>query len=88
MLLCVLECKAFLAVIGLTGLAKQAAGPRWESTVDAFFKLLSLIVTVWSGLTLTLIEPGRSKRMLAGILFGLGMLIAAVNLLSISIAGN
>jgi hypothetical protein len=72
-----------------TAIAVHVLGLHWKDAVEVLLQIsltssiihgLSLIATVWGGLMLTSIEPGRSKRMLAGILFGLGMLIAGVNL--------
>ncbi len=67
----------------------QAGGSPWENAVtqlqNAFTgpiaKGLSLVAIVVGGLMFAFGE-GSSKRMLAGIVFGIGMAIAAVNFLS------
>ena len=59
----------------------------WENAVtvlrDAFTTTiargLSLVAIVVGGITMSFDEGGGSKRMLAGILFGVGMAIGAVN---------
>jgi type IV secretory pathway VirB2 component (pilin) len=61
----------------------------WESAVNVLQQAftstiargLSLVAIVVSGLTFAFGEGG-SKRVLAGVLFGVGMAIAAVNFLS------
>jgi type IV secretory pathway VirB2 component (pilin) len=61
----------------------------WENSVNALQQAftstiargLSLVAIVVSGLTFAFGEGG-SKRVLAGVLFGVGMAIAAVNFLS------
>ena len=78
------------------GLALALAGPAlaqgnspWENAVNvletAFTSTiargLSLVAIVVSGLTFAFGEGG-SKRVLAGVLFGVGMAIAAVNFLA------
>lgn len=79
------------AVIGLilaTPLLAQTNSP-WENAVNvlqtAFTSTiargLSLVAIVVSGLTFAFGEGG-SKRVLAGVLFGVGMAIAAVNFLA------
>jgi type IV secretion system protein TrbC len=86
--------RALLIVLGLTlllagpALALQTNSP-WESAVNvletAFTSTiargLSLVAIVVSGLTFAFGEGG-SKRVLAGVLFGVGMAIAAVNFLA------
>jgi len=83
-----------LVVLGLTlllagpALAQQTNSP-WENAVNvletAFTSTiargLSLVAIVVSGLTFAFGEGG-SKRVLAGVLFGVGMAIAAVNFLA------
>ena len=68
----------------------QATGtPPWENAVgvlqQAFTSTiargLSLVAIVVSGLTFAFGEGG-SKRVLAGVLFGVGMAIAAVNFMA------
>ena len=81
-------------VISLVGLAlaspafAQANSP-WENAVNVLQQAftstiargLSLVAIVVSGLTFAFGEGG-SKRVLAGVLFGVGMAIAAVNFLA------
>jgi type IV secretory pathway VirB2 component (pilin) len=80
-----------MSLIGLaiaTPLFAQGNSP-WESAVNvlqtAFTSTiargLSLVAIVVSGLTFAFGEGG-SKRVLAGVLFGVGMAIAAVNFLA------
>ncbi len=72
----------------LLPIAAQAAGSPWENAVDVLQRAftgpiargLSLVSIVWGGLMFAFAE-GDSKRMLAGILFGVGMAIGAVNFL-------
>lgn len=82
---------AIAAAIGLlvgTSLFAQTNSP-WENAVNvlqtAFTSTiargLSLVAIVVSGLTFAFGEGG-SKRVLAGVLFGVGMAIAAVNFLA------
>ena len=67
----------------------QGGNSPWESAVNvletAFTSTiargLSLVAIVVSGLTFAFGEGG-SKRVLAGVLFGVGMAIAAVNFLA------
>jgi len=74
-----------LFVIG-AALPLHAQSP-WENAVtvlrDAFTTTiargLSLVAIVVGGITMSFDEGGGSKRMLAGILFGVGMAIGAVN---------
>ena len=76
-----------LAVVALIPLAAHAAASPWENAVSALeasftgpiARGLSLVAIVWGGLTFAFSEGGDSKRMLAGILFGVGMAIGAVN---------
>ena len=83
-----------LVILGLTLLFAapvfaQAANSPWENAVNvletAFTSTiargLSLVAIVVSGLTFAFGEGG-SKRVLAGVLFGVGMAIAAVNFLA------
>jgi type IV secretion system protein TrbC len=82
---------AFLLVLFLTSSAfAQATGNSpWENAVgvlqQAFTSTiargLSLVAIVVSGLTFAFGEGG-SKRVLAGVLFGVGMAIAAVNFMA------
>ena len=78
-----------LASIVLLPIAAQAAGSPWENAVDVLQRAftgpiargLSLVSIVWGGLMFAFAE-GDSKRMLAGIVFGVGMAIGAVNFMS------
>jgi type IV secretion system protein TrbC len=83
-----------VVAIGFTLLAAapafaQAGNSPWENAVNvletAFTSTiargLSLVAIVVSGLTFAFGEGG-SKRVLAGVLFGVGMAIAAVNFLA------
>src|SRR5215813_3857428 len=67
----------------------QAGGSPWENAINVLQQAftstiargLSLVAIVVAGLTFAFGEGG-SKRILAGVLFGVGMAIAAVNFLS------
>jgi type IV secretory pathway VirB2 component (pilin) len=67
----------------------RAAGSPWENAVDVLkdaftgtiARGLSLVAIVVGGLTFAYGESD-SKRMLAGIVFGVGMAIGAVNFLA------
>jgi type IV secretory pathway VirB2 component (pilin) len=86
--------RSSLATIGLALLqaapafALQTNSP-WENAVNVLQQAftstiargLSLVAIVVAGLTFAFGEGG-SKRILAGVLFGVGMAIAAVNFLS------
>ena len=80
-----------MSLLGLT-LASPAfaqANSPWENAVNVLQQAftstiargLSLVAIVVSGLTFAFGEGG-SKRVLAGVLFGVGMAIAAVNFLA------
>jgi type IV secretion system protein TrbC len=82
----------FFWLVGLVVVAPafgQAGASPWENAVNvlqlAFTSTiargLSLVAIVVSGLTFAFGEGG-SKRVLAGVLFGVGMAIAAVNFLA------
>ena len=90
-----LKASARQAVMVLVGLflaapafAQQGNSP-WENAVNVLQQAftstiargLSLVAIVVAGLTFAFGEGG-SKRILAGVLFGVGMAIAAVNFLS------
>jgi type IV secretory pathway VirB2 component (pilin) len=70
-------------------LLAQTGGSPWENAVSVLQQAftstiargLSLVAIVVSGLTFAFGEGG-SKRVLAGVLFGVGMAIAAVNFLA------
>jgi len=89
--------QAFLIVAGLFLAAPafaQGTSP-WENAVSVLQQAftstiargLSLVAIVVAGLTFAFGEGG-SKRVLAGVLFGVGMAIAAVNFLSWLFPGN
>ena len=67
----------------------QAGASPWENAVNVLMTAftstiargLSLVAIVVAGLTFAFGEGG-SKRVLAGVLFGVGMAIAAVNFLA------
>ena len=67
----------------------QTGNSPWENAVNVLHQAftstiargLSLVAIVVAGLTFAFGEGG-SKRILAGVLFGVGMAIAAVNFLS------
>ena len=82
----------FLAIVSIFVLAAPAfaqANSPWENAVNVLQQAftstiargLSLVAIVVSGLTFAFGEGG-SKRVLAGVLFGVGMAIAAVNFLA------
>jgi type IV secretory pathway VirB2 component (pilin) len=80
----------FLAAILLAApVFAQAGNSPWENAVNVLQQAftstiargLSLVAIVVSGLTFAFGEGG-SKRVLAGVLFGVGMAIAAVNFLA------
>jgi type IV secretion system protein TrbC len=83
-----------VVAMSLLGLALAApafaqANSPWENAVNVLQQAftstiargLSLVAIVVSGLTFAFGEGG-SKRVLAGVLFGVGMAIAAVNFLA------
>jgi type IV secretory pathway VirB2 component (pilin) len=80
---------ASLALLFLAAPAFAQANSPWENAVgvlqQAFTSTiargLSLVAIVVSGLTFAFGEGG-SKRVLAGVLFGVGMAVAAVNFLA------
>ena len=80
----------FLVVIVLAGpVFAQTGNSPWENAVNVLQQAftstiargLSLVAIVVSGLTFAFGEGG-SKRVLAGVLFGVGMAIAAVNFMA------
>jgi type IV secretory pathway VirB2 component (pilin) len=88
-----------LAALGFTLLFAapafaQGASP-WENAVNVLMTAftstiargLSLVAIVVAGLTFAFGEGG-SKRVLAGVLFGVGMAVAAVNFLAWLFPGN
>lgn len=78
----------FTLLLAAPALALQGNSP-WENAVNVLMTAftstiargLSLVAIVVSGLTFAFGEGG-SKRVLAGVLFGVGMAIAAVNFLA------
>lgn len=79
----------FLFGLVLAAPAFAQANSPWENAVNVLQQAftstiargLSLVAIVVSGLTFAFGEGG-SKRVLAGVLFGVGMAIAAVNFLA------
>jgi type IV secretion system protein TrbC len=79
----------FLLGLVLAAPAFAQANSPWENAVNVLQQAftstiargLSLVAIVVSGLTFAFGEGG-SKRVLAGVLFGVGMAIAAVNFLA------
>jgi type IV secretion system protein TrbC len=84
----------FALLLAAPAFAQQGASP-WENAVSvlqtAFTSTiargLSLVAIVVAGLTFAFGEGG-SKRVLAGVLFGVGMAIAAVNFLAWMFPGS
>jgi type IV secretory pathway VirB2 component (pilin) len=80
---------AFLAVLLLAAPGFAQGASPWENAVNVLQQAftstiargLSLVAIVVAGLTFAFGEGG-SKRVLAGVLFGVGMAIAAVNFLA------
>ena len=76
-------------ILGSAAFAQAAGGSPWENAVNVLMQAftatiargLSLVSIVVAGLTFAFGEGG-SKRVLAGVLFGVGMAIAAVNFLA------
>jgi type IV secretion system protein TrbC len=76
-------------VFAAPALAQANGNSPWENAVNVLMTAftstiargLSLVAIVVSGLTFAFGEGG-SKRVLAGVLFGVGMAIAAVNFLA------
>ena len=84
----------FVALVLALPAFAQGASP-WENAVNVLMTAftstiargLSLVAIVVAGLTFAFGEGG-SKRVLAGVLFGVGMAIAAVNFLAWLFPGN
>jgi len=76
-------------IIAAPVFAQATGGSPWENAVNVLMQAftstiargLSLVAIVVSGLTFAFGEGG-SKRVLAGVLFGVGMAIAAVNFMA------
>jgi type IV secretory pathway VirB2 component (pilin) len=91
--------RSLLATVGLALLLAAPAFAQgnspWENAVNVLQQAftstiargLSLVAIVVAGLTFAFGEGG-SKRVLAGVLFGVGMAIAAVNFLAWMFPGN
>ena len=94
--ICFLKSRLHLRYLLSTGLILLLAAPAfaqgnspWENAVNVLQQAftstiargLSLVAIVVAGLTFAFGEGG-SKRVLAGVLFGVGMAIAAVNFLT------
>src|ERR1700729_1103638 len=85
---------AALLLLAAPAFAQQGASP-WENAVTVLqtaftspiARGLSLVAIVVAGLTFAFGEGG-SKRVLAGVLFGVGMAIAAVNFLAWMFPGS
>jgi type IV secretory pathway VirB2 component (pilin) len=86
---------AALALLVLAGPGFAQGASPWENAVNVLQQAftstiargLSLVAIVVAGLTFAFGEGG-SKRVLAGVLFGVGMAIAAVNFLAWLFPGN
>jgi type IV secretion system protein TrbC len=84
----------FALLLATPAFAQGGASP-WENAVtvlqtaftSTIARGLSLVAIVVAGLTFAFGEGG-SKRVLAGVLFGVGMAIAAVNFLTWLFPGN
>ena len=80
---------ALFLALSFSGLPAYAQSSPWENAVNVLQQAftstiargLSLVAIVVGGLMFAFGE-GESKRMLAGILFGVGMAIGAVNFMS------
>jgi len=80
---------AFLAIVLLPRVAAAQGASPWENAVDVLraaftgpiARGLSLVAIVVGGLAFAYGE-GQSKKMIAGILFGVGMAIGAVNFMA------
>jgi type IV secretory pathway VirB2 component (pilin) len=76
-------------ILALPTFAQATGNSPWENAVNVLQQAftstiargLSLVAIVVSGLTFAFGEGG-SKRVLAGVLFGVGMAIAAVNFMA------
>ena len=80
---------SFSLIFASAAFAQAAGGSPWENAVSVLMQAftttiargLSLVSIVVAGLTFAFGEGG-SKRILAGVLFGVGMAIAAVNFMA------
>jgi type IV secretion system protein TrbC len=80
---------SLLPLLAARANAQQAGGSPWENAVNVLRTAftgpiatgLSLVAIVVGGLMFAYGE-GQSKRMLAGIVFGVGMAIGAVNFMA------
>jgi type IV secretory pathway VirB2 component (pilin) len=88
-------CAAFFLLGAAWPVLAQGGASPWENAVtvlqtaftSTIARGLSLVAIVVAGLTFAFGEGG-SKRVLAGVLFGVGMAIAAVNFLTWLFPGN
>ena len=77
-----------LVGVGLAPVAAYAASP-WVDAINTLAndftgpiaKGLSLVAIVWGGVMLAFTEGGDSKRMIGGVILGVGMAIGAANFL-------
>lgn len=80
---------SFSLIFASAAFAQAQGGSPWENAVNVLMQAftttiargLSLVSIVVAGLTFAFGEGG-SKRILAGVLFGVGMAIAAVNFMA------
>ena len=83
-----LPCLGLLAGIVLLPMSAFAASP-WVQAISnlandftgPIAKGLSLVAIVWGGVMLAFTEGGDSKRMIGGVILGVGMAIGAANFL-------
>jgi type IV secretion system protein TrbC len=79
---------AVLAAVALVPVAAYASSP-WVQAISnlandfsgPIAKGLSLVAIVWGGVMLAFTEGGDSKRMIGGVILGVGMAIGAANFL-------
>jgi type IV secretory pathway VirB2 component (pilin) len=85
----ILAASVVALLLAAPAFAQAAGASPWENAVNVLQQAftstiargLSLVAIVVSGLTFAFGEGG-SKRVLAGVLFGVGMAIAAVNFMA------
>jgi type IV secretory pathway VirB2 component (pilin) len=78
------------AVMITAAIPARAQGSPWETAVDQLkvtftgpiARGLSLVAIVIGGLMLAFDESGGAKRVLAGIIFGVGMALGAVSFMN------
>src|SRR6202161_1305135 len=86
---------SFSLIFATAAFAQATGASPWENAVNVLMQAftttiargLSLVSIVVAGLTFAFGEGG-SKRVLAGVLFGVGMAIAAVNFLAWMFPGS